>query len=64
VKTAKLIRLEELKGNQVDSPIAVQYADKEWKQLVMIQDAGCLPPAIVLGGMTSRFFLPWEVGQH
>lgn len=33
VKTAKLIRLEELQGNQVDSPIAVQYADKEWKKV-------------------------------
>ncbi|CAK9021575.1 unnamed protein product [Durusdinium trenchii] len=33
VKAAKLIRLEELKGNQVDSPIAVQYVDKDWKKV-------------------------------
>ena len=34
VKAAKLVQLEQLqKGSLVESPIAVRYADKEWKRV-------------------------------
>jgi len=38
VKAAKLVQLEQLqKGSLVESPIAVRYADKEWKCLVKVK---------------------------